>query len=161
MILTTREDIDAPAEAVFAALTYFEGFERAAMRRGAEVTRADLPRAVLVGRGWRIRFDYRGKRRDLTAAITAHEAPNGIAFDLTGKTANARLAIDLLALSLRRTRVTVTLEIMPITLGARIFVQSMKLTRKRVNDRFAKRVKLFATTIDDKLRKPGIGSPQL
>ena len=56
MKLATREDIDAPIEAVFEQLSDFDGFERAALRRGAEVRahrRAD--RHVGAGMAWKRR----------------------------------------------------------------------------------------------------------
>ena len=37
MKFSTKEDIDAPIDAVFDMLCEFDQFERAAMRRGAEV----------------------------------------------------------------------------------------------------------------------------
>ena len=49
MKFSTRTDIAAPVEFVFAQLSDFPGFEAAARRRGAEVTRLDTLAAP--GRG--------------------------------------------------------------------------------------------------------------
>jgi len=39
--LAAKYDVEAPVEFVFAQLIDFEGWERAAMRRGADVSRTD------------------------------------------------------------------------------------------------------------------------
>ena len=41
MRFTTKQDIEAPLDFVYRTMTDFEGWERAAMRRGAEVERTD------------------------------------------------------------------------------------------------------------------------
>ena len=51
MKFSTKEDIDAPIDAVFQMLCDFETFERAAMRRGAEVHRTDTKTTPGVGMG--------------------------------------------------------------------------------------------------------------
>ncbi len=157
MKLNTKEDIEASIEEVFAALTDFDGFERAALRRGAEVARTDQPRVTGLGQGWRMAFDYRGKRRQLTARLVGFDRPNALRFAGSSKALDGEMLVDLVALSRRRTRVAVSLEILPKTLAARIFVQSLRLAKGRVTDRFARRIKAFAVVIEDRLRKPTLG----
>ena len=157
MILSTKEDIEAPIDEVFAALSDFEGFERAALRRGAEVQRTDQSRVTGVGAVWKLGFTYRNKRRNMVARLAAMDAPHTLIFTGTGKSISGQLGVDLVALSRRRTRVTVKLEIKPITLVARIYLQSLRLTKTRVTERFAKRVKALAVSIDDRLRTPALG----
>ncbi len=157
MKFSTKVDIEAPIDDVFAALIDFDGFERAALRRGAEVVRMGQPRPNGVDQIWRVTFAYRGKLRQLTARLVALDRPNALRFQGTAKSLDGQLLVDLVALSRRQTRVTVTLEIAPKTLPARIFVQSLVFARSRINDRFAKRVRTFAQQIEDKLRKPSLG----
>ena len=52
MKLEAKHDVEAPAAFVFAQLADFEGWERAAMRRGADVTRLDTLRTVGPGMTW-------------------------------------------------------------------------------------------------------------
>jgi carbon monoxide dehydrogenase subunit G len=157
MKLSTKVDIEAPIDDVFGALTDFEGFERAALRRGAEVVRMGQPRPNGVDQVWRVGFDYRGKRRLLTARLVALDRPNALRFQGTAKSLDGEMLVDLVALSRRQTRVTVAMEIKPKTLSARIFVQSLVFARSRINDRFAKRIRSFAQMIEDRLRKPSLG----
>jgi carbon monoxide dehydrogenase subunit G len=157
MKLSTKVDIEAPIDEVFGALTDFEGFERAALRRGAEVVRMGQPRPNGVDQVWRVAFDYRGKLRQLTARLVALDRPNTLRFQGTAKSLDGEMLVDLVALSRRQTRVTVALDIKPKTLPARIFVQSLVFARSRINDRFAKRIRTFAQQIEDRLRKPSLG----
>ncbi len=78
MKFTTREDIEAPIEHVFAAVTDFDGFERQALRRGAEVTRKDTMGKPGVGSEWNLKFTFRGKRREVDARIAKFDMPNGL-----------------------------------------------------------------------------------
>ena len=41
MKFSTREDIEAPVDHVFAEVSDFAGFERRALRHGADITRLD------------------------------------------------------------------------------------------------------------------------
>lgn len=157
MKFSTKVDIEAPIDDVFAALTDFDGFERAALRRGADVVRMGQPRPNGVDQVWRVTFAYRGKLRQLTARLVALDRPNVLRFQGTAKSLDGQMLVDLVALSRRQTRVTVTLDIAPKTLPARIFVQSLVFARSRINERFAKRVRTFAQQIEDKLRKPTLG----
>ena len=54
MKLSGRTDIQAPVEFVFDAISDFDFWERAALRRGAEVTRTDKLRQPAPGMSWMI-----------------------------------------------------------------------------------------------------------
>lgn len=143
-----REDIELPAEAVFAALSDFERFERAALRRGAEVLPAGRPRPDGTGRGWIVSFRYRGRKRELVSEVTRNEPPRKLWFDGRIGGLDGRLALDLVALSPRRTRLSVELEILPRTLSARLLIQSLRLAKGRLNARFRKRIGDFRADIE-------------
>ena len=59
MKFSTNEDVEAPIDAVFEMLCDFESFERAAMRRGAEVQRVDQLVAPGVGMIWDAVFEQK------------------------------------------------------------------------------------------------------
>ena len=153
MKLTTRQDIEAPAAFVFAALKDFDAWERAAMRRGADVARTDKLRDIGPGLSWLIKFAYRGKQRQLDLRLTNLEHPTMMAFSGTGASLDGHAGIDLMELAARRTRLSVSLELRPRSIGARLVLQSMRLAKTRLNRRFADRVGLFCTEIENRYRK--------
>ena len=81
MKFSTKEDIEAPIEAVFEMLCDFESVERAAMRRGAEVQRSDTKTAIGVGMSWRGAFNLRGKRRQVDIEMVTFDKPNEMVFE--------------------------------------------------------------------------------
>ncbi len=147
MRFTTREDIDLPPETVFDALSDFEGFERMALRRGADVRRTGE-------RAWTIRFRYRGKERVLQSEISRSEPP--VRIETTGRSGgiDGVLRFDLLQLSPRRTRLTVDLDLTPTTITARLMLQSLRLAKGTLTQRFKLRVERFARDLEGRHGKP-------
>jgi uncharacterized protein YndB with AHSA1/START domain len=149
MRFTTREDIEAPVETVFAAVTDFESFERAALRRGAEVRRVGDHRHKGIGQSWLVHFRYRGRERELASEIVRFEPPKGLtAFGDSGGI-ESTLQFELTELAPRRTRLKVDLELKPKTLGARLLLQSMRLAKTPLVNRFKARVHEFARSLRD------------
>ena len=152
MKLAAKYDIEAPVDFVYAQLVDFDGWERAAMRRGAEVGRTDnLPQAGS-GMTWATQFRYRGKDRKATIRIDSLTPQSQVALTGISTLADGALQIDLLNLAAKRTRIEVRLEVRPKTLAARIYVQSLKLARARVERGFAQRVAQFAIEMEDRYR---------
>lgn len=148
MKFSTREDIAAPTDHVFDRLSAFEHIRRAALRRGAEVARTDHLRTPGMGMTWNIGFDWRGKRRRAVVELTEYLPPRRLVFDVTGQAFAGMLAISLIQLSPRRTRLLAELEFRPRTMAARLIIQSLRLTRSRLNRRFGERVGGFARLIE-------------
>ena len=156
MKLTSRQDIEAPVTFVFDALTEFHAWERAALRRGAEVSRTDKLETSGPGLSWMIKFAYRGKDRRLALRLIELERPSMLGFSGTGASFDGHANIDLMALAARRTRISVTMELRARTIGARLIMQSFRLAKTRINRRFAERVGLFCTEIEIRYRQsPG------
>jgi hypothetical protein len=153
MQFTTREDIEAPINYVFDVVSDFEGFQRQAMRRGAEVARCDGLSKPGVGMAWDIAFPFRGKRREMQVEMVEHVAPGRMMFNsrMTGMT--GQFSIDLLALSRGRTRLELAVDLKPVSLSAKLLVQSMKLARSSLNKRFKVRVAEFAKTTEDRFQR--------
>jgi hypothetical protein len=155
MKLTAKEDIDAPLDFVNAVLTDFETWERAALRRGAEVDRADVPRAKGVGMEWNAGFAYRGKPRKLNIKLASMVPGQSLGFNVMSKPASAVFGVELVEMGPRRTRIVLNMDLTPRTLPARLFLQSLKLAKAKVTRRFGMRLKQLSADIEDRYRNRG------
>ena len=127
MKFSAREVVAAPIDAVFEAINDFESFERQAMRRGADVQRVDPVTQPGGGMRWKASFRMRGRQRELGLELVRYDPPNEMVFDVKSAGVTGTFSIELLALSRSRTRMALALEITPLTLSARLVVQSLKL----------------------------------
>ena len=150
MKFSTNEDIDAPLDDVFVMLSEFERFERAAMRRGAEVQRLDQLSVPGVGLTWAAAFELRGKRRDMQLEMVTFERPTEIVLESTSPGMIGQMSFELIALSRARTRVKAELEVKPLNLSARLLVQSMKLGKKSLTRKYKLRVAEYAKNMEDR-----------
>jgi carbon monoxide dehydrogenase subunit G len=152
---STKEDVEVPAEKVFDFLSDFTAFERAAVRRGAEVTRVDRIAEVGPGLTWSVRFPMRGKMRRLLCELDRFDRPEALNVNAESTGFNMVLSVGLVALSPKRTRLTVDAEIKPRTLAARLMLQSVRLNKAGFRRRFEARVQKFAADVE--LRHLGHG----
>ncbi len=155
MQLSTREDIEAPIEHVWTRITHFEGFERQALRRGAEVVRNDTMGSPGLGSEWDITYNFRGKPREVDAKVTEYEAPGTLRIDAHSGGLDGILLVELVSLSPRRTRMQLSLEMAPRNLSGRLLVQSLKFARGNLEKRFKGRVYDYAQTLEASYRKAG------
>lgn len=150
-----REDVEAPIERVFAAMTDFPALELAAMRRGVQVSRLDALAAPAAGASWDIAFGYRGKMRALVGTITSFEPVERLAFDARAQGYEVTMAFTLLALSRKRTRIASEMEVRPRSLPARLLLQSARLGRAALVRRYADRIRLMALELEDRAGRDG------
>lgn len=150
MKLSTREDIAVPIETVFAELTDFDGFERAALRRGAEVVRTKDTGAPAEGMAWRAQFPFRNRERVADLTLTEFDRPNGMTVFSKISGVEAEVIIDLVALSRCRTRLALSVDMRPKSIPARLMIQSMKLVKANLTKRFQKRVSDYAADIESR-----------
>lgn len=184
MKISTRRDIDAPIEEVFAAVTDFDRFERQALRRGAEVVREDPGDpggaggageegangiggetggetggagggAIRVGSRWRIRARIRGQEREIETRLTRLDPPVGATLEAATAGLRGEVTAELVALSARRTRIILGIDLRPETLKGRLLVQSLKLARRTLTARLDQRLERFAR----ELERPAHGAP--
>lgn len=152
MNFTAKQDIEAPAERVWAALSDFPAWERAALRRGAEVSRTDRLAAPGPGMSWSGRFDFRGQRRDIAVRLVEMDPGARMVFQGATKLFTGEAVLDLVEMSARSSRLHLRLEIKPQTLAARIMLQSLKLAKGRAQKRIETRLADFAAGFDDRAR---------
>jgi hypothetical protein len=157
MKFSTNEDIDAPIDAVFEMLCDFEGFERAAIRRGAQVQRVDNLTAPGVGMTWQAAFKMRGKERKIEIEMVTFERPTEMILETTAPGMLGTTNLDLIALSRTRTRIKVELEVKPLNLTARLLVQSLKLAKNSLTKKYKSRVAYYAKQIEDRHAKSNSG----
>ncbi|WP_430465223.1 SRPBCC family protein [Tabrizicola sp.] len=154
MKLASKKDVEAPIAKVWAVVTDFESWERSAMRRGVEVARTDSLRAPGVGMAWHARFAYRAKQRKVDLTLTEMAAPGAMAMALVSPAVEATTRIELIEMSAKRTRIHVTTEIKPRSLGARLFLQSLRLARAKVDRKFDARIAQFAAELEARSKLP-------
>ena len=152
MKFSTREDIEAPIDFVFAGFTDFNAFERAALRRGADVQRLDRLSDPGAGMAWDAAFNLKGRRREMQMELTEFDPPNCLTLTSRSSSMAGDMILELVALSRGRTRVHVALELKPKNLSARLIVQSIKLMRGKVSKRFKTRIADFAQDVENRYK---------
>lgn len=147
MKISTREDIDAPIAHVFAKVSDFQNYERAAMRRGVQVRRINGQDITGPGMAWQAEFDFRGKRRTMDIVLEDYEAPTELKFAATSGGLTGTCEIELIALSPGKTRMKLVVDLKPQTLSARLLVQSLKLAKGRIETRLQTRIAEFSADV--------------
>ncbi len=153
MKFVSKEDIEAPIAEVFSVLSEFESFERSAIRRGVEVQRMGDVTAPASGLAWDVQFSFRGKTRDIHLVLSDYQPVTGLRLSADGGGIEGGIEVELLALSPRRTRMVVTLELKPRTLSGRLLVQSLKLAKAKLTKRYKLRVAEFAKLTEERLSR--------
>ena len=150
MKFSAKQDVEAPISFVFEYLSDFDMWERSVMRRGAQVERSG--KLVKLGTTWQATFGFRGKSRQMDVRLAKIAAPNRLGFTAQSSGFDLTFDLDVTEMSQRRARLQSTLEVTPRNLTARLFVQSMRLARARVDRRFAARLAQIVTDIETAYR---------
>lgn len=154
MKLAAHYDIEAPVDFVYRQLTDYEAWESLAMRRGAEVTRTDIQTRPDAATGWQVSFQLRGKNRKFAVKIAHATLSSQLSIAMTSALFHGEIVVNLLDLSAQRTRVAVTTVVKAKTLPARLYLQTLRLARKRANRSFAHRIAQLAVELEDRHRRP-------
>jgi hypothetical protein len=153
MKLATRYDIEAPIERVFAELLNIDHWERSAMRRGMDVARTDTLAQPGPGMTWVTKFRYRNRDRSATLRIDRMEPPTRLDLSAVSALVDLTIGFELLALSVRRTRLHLAVEMKPKTLASKLYLKTLRLARSRVDREFQTRVGKFVLEIEDRITR--------
>lgn len=141
-----QHDIAAPAEYVFECAQDFARFEALARARGVAVERHGS--APKDGLAWTVRFDFRAMRRKVKVTLTEHEPPGHMRFAFRGRSVEGRSGVRITPLADGQSRLSFDVVIAPRTLAARLILQSLSLSRGRIERKLAARVQGFARTVE-------------
>ncbi|WP_170335645.1 SRPBCC family protein [Ruegeria arenilitoris] len=150
MQFTAREDIEAPINVVFEMVADFERFERMAMRRGVEVRRLSGHMGVVPGTQWETVFKLRGKPRHIAIEMAECDPPSLLRFEAISKGMNGVTIVEFLALSQRRTRLSIDMSLAARSLPARLLLQSLRLGQSRFRRQFQLRLSEFAREMEER-----------
>ena len=157
MKLTAKYDIEASVGFVYKELADFDAWERMAMRRGAEVTRTDRARHFGPGMEWQVNFIHRKKPRSARIQVLEVTPDSHLRIAAQSTLADLDITIDIMDLAATRTRIEVRTDIKPKTLAARLYIQTLRLARKKAEKTYAHRVASLAVELEDRFRRPSSG----
>jgi uncharacterized protein YndB with AHSA1/START domain len=138
MKLTAKTDLEVPAAFVFALLVDHAAWEREAVRNGVEVIRPPGSPDSGVGAAWRVNGHFRGKARKVLVKIDEQVPDQRLVLTMDSPSMEGVSRIEVMVLSPRRSRLRADLEVKPKTLAARLFINTMRLAKGRVQARFEK-----------------------
>lgn len=153
MKFETTEEVAAPQDFAFARFTDFIRYEGMAQRYGADIRRVGGFTEIAEGATWRGTMQVRGKTRGLEAVVTRYAPPNVARIDTVVGGMNVVFEMQFEALGAESTRLHAVTELRARTLAARLIIQSMKLTRKRVQAKITSRIVALANEYEDAWRR--------
>ncbi|WP_204115610.1 SRPBCC family protein [Shimia biformata] len=153
MEIKSKATLDVPIEDVFATLSDFEGYERSALRRGIEVERLDTLGGAGVGAKWDLKFQFRGKDRQLELELVEYNRPEEMVFKSHMQGLDVDSRVELVALSRTRTRINVAADLKPQSLPSKLLVQSLKLAKAKIAKRMDRKLAGHAKDIEDRYRR--------
>lgn len=147
MKFVANEDIAAPVDTVWAQVSDLAAFEARARARVGAIHRTP-PGPPGEGTAWSGRTTVMGKARDVTVTAARLSAPHLLCAEAKTDGMLVTIEVVLTELAPRRTRLTVTSEAKARSLSARLMLQSAKLARTSLAQRYKKRVADFAARVE-------------
>ena len=85
----------------------------------------------------------------MKATVAKMDAPNSLKFETIASDIHGMSTIELVALSLNRTRISIEIDLTPQGLSARLLLQSLKLAKSNLSRKFKLRVAEFAEDVEE------------
>ncbi|MFC6582897.1 SRPBCC family protein [Sulfitobacter aestuariivivens] len=108
-----------------------------------------------VGMTWRAAFNFRGKKRELELEMVTLDRPNEMVLESMSPGLIGQMSFEMMALARNRTRLLVQLELKPLTLSARLLVQSFKLAKTSLTRKYKARVADYAKGMEERYARGG------
>ena len=102
-----------------------------------------------LGQCWSATFKFRNPLLQAEVDIIGFNPPKTLVFQSVIRGLASEVMISFTALPNGQTRLTFDLDLLPKSLSARIFVQSLKVVRDKIDARFAAGVGAFVQDISD------------
>lgn len=143
MKFSTRLEADMTVAQLFDRISDFDRLEQSFSQRGTNITRIDPSKEPGTGMGWDIGVDWRGKERKMRFEVQRFDRPE--LMTIFGKSDALEISIvsTVLAVSKIRSRLDVETVVNPRNMRARLLLQTAKLGKNRLDERYAERIKLF------------------
>lgn len=157
MQFSSRTDIAASADFVFATLSDFEDWEGLARSKGARITRQDPAGRMQAGEGsrWEGSFVFKGKTRNAEMLLRELCAGERIMVQCEGRSIGGDLLVEVTPINATRSRLSLQCELRPASFGARLFVQSLRLAKGRVQAKLNKRLAEYGRQLEEKYAARG------
>ncbi|MEH6832692.1 MAG: SRPBCC family protein, partial [Sulfitobacter sp.] len=91
-----------------------------------------------------------GKRRQLEIEMITFDKPNEMVFECNSQGLMTLLTTELVALSKNRTRIMMSVDIKPLSLSARLLVQSLKLAKTSLTKKYKLRAAEFVKSLEER-----------
>lgn len=153
MIFETREELDVPRDFAFSRFADFTRYEDAARSYGADIRRVNGFARIAEGVSWRGSVVVRGKTRGVEATVTRLQRPEHARMDTS--VGGMAVGVDLFfeEIGPDRTLVRVCAQLKATTLAARLILQTVKLARKKIQDKIDSRVVALANQYEAEYRR--------
>lgn len=148
MRLTAKTDLEAPIGPAYNALVDHPSWERDAIERGLRVERVAGATHLGPGAGWEVHLPFRGKLVKLQLLVVEERPSDEVRYSYLSNAFEGEITLGVTPLSLRRTRLTMGIEIHPRTIMARVLMNTLRLAKGRAQARLEQRLAQMARQIE-------------
>lgn len=144
MKLSTRDDIDAPLDEAFAAVSDFDYLERQILRRGVQIVRTDTLTKPGVGMTWRGDVSWGTHTYDVQCRLADWAPPNLVLLTAHSGGLSCELELNLSSLARQSTRLRAAMVVRANSFRERMLLHSLQLAKARLARQFEEIVRGYA-----------------